>query len=166
MVALISSSSCAEGYSSPSPQQSLKSHCRARLGNFAGKYRRLFFRFVVVGNHVDSFFVEVFHQLHRSMCQAGFGITHGSWWIAVDRSEVPCPSTRRVAHRPSLRHTHKRRIDHLFAVRMVIPGRIAGDFSAFTVLAARAISSAAAWRREYAVAKASGHRGHRQGRAR
>ena len=67
------------------PEEPLQS----RFGNLAWKYGRLFFRFIVVGNHLDSFFVEVFHQLNGSMGQARFGITHSGWRVAVDGAEVP-----------------------------------------------------------------------------
>ena len=96
---------CAEEYLSPSRRQYRKNHCK-EVGKFRGENGRLFLRFVVVGNHFDSFFIEVFHQLHRSMCQTRFGITHRSWRVAVDRTEVSLPIDERVAHRPVLRHTH------------------------------------------------------------
>ncbi len=65
-------------------------------------------------------------------------LTHRGGRVAIDRAEVSLSIDQVVAHDPVLRHPDKRRVDHLLAMRVVIPGGIAGNLGAFTVFAARA----------------------------
>ena len=51
--------------------------------------------------------------------------------------KFPWPSTSRLAHRPRLGHVHERRVNHRFAVRMIITAGVAADFRALAMLPSR-----------------------------
>ena len=108
------------------------------VGKFGWENSRLCFGLIIVRDHIDCVFIEIFHEGHRGMRQTRFGITHRSWRVAVDRSEVSLSIDKAVAHRPILRHADEGRIDHRFTVRMVVARSIAADLGAFTVFAAGA----------------------------
>ena len=71
------------------------------------------------------------------MGHARFGVTHGGWRVALDRPEISLAIDQRLAHRPRLRHVHKRGVNHRFAVRMIITAGVAADFCALAVLPPR-----------------------------
>ena len=57
----------------------------------------------------------------------GFGVSHGRRGQTGDRTEVPLLVDQHVPHVPLLGHADQRRIDHAFAVRMIVTARVAGD---------------------------------------
>ena len=71
------------------------------------------------------------------MRHARLGVTHRGGWIAFDRAEVALAVDQPLAHRPRLRHVDERRVNHRFAVRVIVTARVAADFGAFAVLPVR-----------------------------
>ena len=96
-----------------------------------GDLRRHYFGFlqaaVVVVAHIDGVFVEIRHDLARDLSHSRFGVPHCSRAVAVDRAEVALTVNERVAHREILRHSDKRLVNCLIAVRMVFTDDVADD---------------------------------------
>ena len=59
-----------------------------QVGDLRGEDVGLEFLLVVVRNPVDGLFFQVGEQFARQLLHAHLGVTHGSWGVAVDRSEV------------------------------------------------------------------------------
>ena len=95
---------------------------------------RLGARLVVIRNEIDRVLFHVGHERGAEMRHARFGVTHRRRRIAFDRAEIALTIDQPLAHRPGLRHVHERRIDHGFAVRMIITARVAADFCALAML--------------------------------
>ena len=100
-----------------------------------GEHGRLGAGLVVVGDEIHRVLVHVLHQRGAEMGHARLGITHGGGRIAFDGTEIALSIHEPFAHRPRLRHVHERRINHRFAVRMVIAAGVAADLGALAVLA-------------------------------
>ena len=96
--------------------------------------RRLGARFVVIRHEIDRVLIHVGHQRRAEMGHARFGVAHRRWRIAFDGSEIPLAVDQPFAHRPRLRHVDKRRVNHRFAVRMIVTAGVAADLCAFTML--------------------------------
>ena len=99
--------------------------------------RRLGARLVVVRDEIDRVLVHVLHERGAEMRHARLGVTHRRRRIAFDRAEVALAVDERFAHRPRLRHVDERRINHRFAVRMVITAGVAANLGALAMLASR-----------------------------
>ena len=102
-----------------------------------GENGRLGAGLVVVGDEIHRVLVHVLHQRGAEMRHARLGVTHGGGRIAFDGAEVALAVHEPFAHGPRLRHVDERRINHRFAVRMVIAAGVAADFGALAVLAVR-----------------------------
>jgi hypothetical protein len=98
-----------------------------------GKHRRLLLAAVVVRDEVDRVGIEVAQHLHRDALQPRFGISHGGWWIVVDRAEVALPVYELVAHRELLRQARERVVDRRVAVGVVVAHDVADDRRALAV---------------------------------
>ena len=101
------------------------------------KNSRLGETLVVVRDEIHRVLVHVLHQRRAEMRQTRLGITHGRRRIVFDRSEVTFSINQFLTHCPRLRHVHKRRIDHRFAVWMVVAGSVTADLRTFVRLASR-----------------------------
>ena len=91
-----------------------------QVGERRRKNRWLHETLVVVGNEIDRVPVHVRHQGRAQMGQARLGITHGRRRVVFHRTEVPLAVHQLLTHGPRLRHVDQSRIDHRFAVRVVI----------------------------------------------
>ena len=94
-------------------------------------------RLVVVRDEIDRVLVHVGHERGAEMRHARLGVTHGGRRIAFDGAEVSLAIDQRLAHRPRLRHVDERRVNHRFAVRVIVTARIAANLRAFPVLPVR-----------------------------
>ena len=92
-----------------------------KVGEFRWEYGRLSFSFIVVWNKFDGIFVEIFHERCGGVSQPGFGVTHRSGMVAIDRSEVSLSIDKAVSHAPFLSHTDECGVNDGFTMRMVIP---------------------------------------------
>ena len=112
---------------------------RAAVDQQIRKRRREHFRLgetlVVVRDEIHRVLVHVLHQRRAEMRQTRLGITHRRRRIVFDGTEVAFAIHQLLAHRPRLGHMHERRVNHRFAVRMVIARSIAADLGAFVRLA-------------------------------
>ncbi len=95
---------------------------------------RLGARLVVVRDEIDRVLLHVGHERGAEMGHARLGVTHRGRRIAFDRAEVALAVHQRLAHRPRLRHVDERRIDHRFAVRVIVTARVAANLRALSVL--------------------------------
>ena len=92
---------------------------------------------VVVGLEVDGSFVEILKECHRGGGHARFGVTHGGWRIAFDRSEVSLLVDQECAGLPGLAQVHQRWVNHALAVGVVVTASVAADLGALDLLATR-----------------------------
>ena len=92
---------------------------------------------VVVRDKIHRVLLHVLHQRRAKMRQPRLGVTHRRRRIVFHGAEIAFAVHEFLAHRPRLRHVHKRRINHRLAVRMVVAGSVAADFRALDVLAPR-----------------------------
>ena len=99
--------------------------------------RRLGPRLVVVRDEIDRVLFHVGHERSTEMRHARLGVAHCRGRIAFDRSEISLAIDQPLAHRPRLGHVHQGRVDHRFAVRMIITTRIAAYFRALPMLPPR-----------------------------
>ena len=98
-----------------------------------GQNLRLALGIVVVVLEVDRVFVDVGEQRESGLRKPHLGVTHRGRRIAVDRAEIALPVDEQDAHGKFLRHTYKRIIDRLVAVRMVFTDDVADDARGFAV---------------------------------
>ena len=90
--------------------------------------------FVVVRDEIDRVLVHVGHERGAEMRHARLGVTHRRGRIAFDRAEVALAIDERFAHRPRLRHVDERRVNHRFAVRVIVTARVAANLRALAML--------------------------------
>ena len=83
--------------------------------------------FVIIGNEIDRFLVDISQQLMRQARHAHLGVTHGGRHIAVDRAEVALAIDQQVAHGEGLRHADNGVVHGLVAVRVVLADHVADD---------------------------------------
>src|SRR5207247_6162479 len=60
-----------------------------------------------------------------------------SWGIVFDGAEVTRAVDERFTHRPRLGHVDQGRIDHRFAVRVIVSAGVTANLRAFAVLSSR-----------------------------
>lgn len=101
------------------------------VGEGGGKNRRFFAFFVVGGDKIDRAESHVHHERGAEVVEAGFGVTHGRWRVAIHRTEVSLALDERVAHRPVLGHVDEGGVDRLVAVGVVVAHGFADDLGAF-----------------------------------
>ena len=89
--------------------------------------RRLGERVVEVGIHVYSILLQVVHDVLAHLREAALGVTHGSWRVAVNRTEVTLSVHKHVAHVPALSHTHQSAIDRQVAVWVILTEHLTND---------------------------------------
>ena len=106
-----------------------------QIGKGRRQDRRLGETFIVVGNEIHRILVHVQQQRGAQVGEPRLGVTHGRGGIVFDGAEVALAIHKPFAHRPRLRQMHERRINHRFAMGVVITGGLAADFRAFHVLA-------------------------------
>ena len=75
------------------------------------QHNRLLLRLVVVGAEVDGVGVDVAQHLGGEAREARLGVSHGGWWVVVDRAEVALPVDQRVTQREVLRHAGQGVVD-------------------------------------------------------
>jgi hypothetical protein len=95
------------------------------------KHRGLALGAIVIGNEVDSIFVEIGDELVRDARQTHLRITHGRRRIAVHRAEVALSIHQHGAHGEGLGHTHQGVVDRLLAVGMEFTRGVAADAGGF-----------------------------------
>ena len=100
-----------------------------------GKDRRLGEALVVVRDEIHRVLVHVLHQRRAEMREPRLGVTHRRRRIVFDRTEVALAIHEPLAHRPRLGHVDEGRVNHRFAVRVVIAGGVAADLRALDMLA-------------------------------
>ena len=64
-------------------------------------------------------------------------ITHGSRWVALDRSEVTLAIDESFAHRPVLTHVDESGVNDRLTVGVVVTRGVTANFRALDVLLAR-----------------------------
>ena len=106
----------------------------SRFGKCRRENRRLGPRLVIVRHEIDRVLLHVGHERGAEMRHARLGVTHRRRRIAFDRTEVALTVDQRFAHRPRLRHVDERRINHRFAVRVIVTARVAANFCALAML--------------------------------
>ena len=106
----------------------------SRLGNLAGKHRRLLEPVVVVRLEVDRILVEIVEQVLRDLGEARLGIALCRRRVAVDRAEIALPVDQRQTHGEVLRHAHESVVDGEIAVRVEVAHRVAHDLRRLHVL--------------------------------
>ncbi len=89
---------------------------------------------VVVGGEVDGVGVDVGEHLTGDAGEAGFGVTHGGGWVAVDGAEVALAVYEDVAEREGLREADHGVVDGGVAVGMVVTHDVADDLGRLGVL--------------------------------
>ena len=106
-----------------------------QIGKRGGKNGRFRAGLVVVGDEIHRVLVHVLHQRCAEVRHARLGVTHGGGWIAFNGTEVALAVHEPFAHGPRLRHVNERRINHRFAVGMVVAAGVAANFGALPMLA-------------------------------
>ena len=109
-----------------------------QVGKLARQDRRFGPHFVVGGDVVDRVELDVVQHRRGDRAQPSFGISHGRRRQPGDAAEVALLVDQQPTHVPFLGHPHQRRIDHAFAVRVIVTRGVTGDLCAFDPLAARA----------------------------
>jgi hypothetical protein len=89
------------------------------------QHRRFVLRFVVVGDEVDRFLVDVRQQLVRQLRHADLGVAHRRRRVAVHRAKVALTVDQHVAHRERLRHAHDGVVHRRVAVGVVLTDHVA-----------------------------------------
>ena len=102
-----------------------------------GENRWLSARLVVIRDKIDGILLHVGHESGAEVRHTRLGVTHGCRWIAFDRTEIALAIDQPFPHRPRLSHVHEGRVDHCFAVRMIITAGVAADFCALAMLPSR-----------------------------
>ena len=80
---------------------------------------------VEVVSHYDGVLLKVIHDVLAHLREAALGVTHGSWRVAIDRTEVTLSVDELVAHVPLLSHTHQSPVDRAVAVWVVLTKHLA-----------------------------------------
>jgi len=102
-----------------------------QIGKLRRQHRRLHVPLVIGRYIIHRVQLQVVQQQRRDGRQASFGIPHRSGRQAGDRAKVSLFIDQHVPQVPFLGHADQRRIDHAFAVRMIVAAGIAGDLGAF-----------------------------------
>ncbi len=101
-----------------------------QVGEQTGEERGLLLLIVVGRDEIDRAFVQPFHQLHRRLGQAAFGVAFGGGVIAVDIAEVPLPLDQRVAQREWLGEADQRIVEGKVSVRVELAHHVADHAAA------------------------------------
>ena len=101
-----------------------------QVRKFGRKYRRFVSAFVIVGRKVNCVELDVFQHGRRDLRHSGFGVPHRRGRQTSNRSKIALLVDQDVPHVPLLSHPHKRGIDDLLTVRMVVSHRFTGDLRA------------------------------------
>ncbi len=100
------------------------------VGDAGGQDGRLERGLVVVGGEVDGVGVDVGEHLAGDAGHAGFGVTHGGGWVAVDGAEVALAIDERIAEGEGLGHADHGVVDGGVAVGVVVTHDVADDLGA------------------------------------
>src|SRR5216684_2211059 len=106
-----------------------------KIWNARRQHHRFFAGLIEIGNEINGFFFQVGQNIFADFRQARFRVPHRRGWIAINGSEISLSIDQRVAHVEVLRLPHQRRVNHRFAVRMVVAGSVAANFCALAVAA-------------------------------
>ena len=98
---------------------------------------RLFERIIVVRLKINRLFIKVAQQFHRWFIEAGFGITHSSSRIAVDRAEVSMAIDQGNAHREPLSQADHRVVNCSIAMRMILTDHVTNGTCRLSMRTAR-----------------------------
>ena len=96
-----------------------------QVGHARRQHRGLVLGFIVVGDEVDGFLVDVRQQLAGDARHAHLGVAHGRRHVAVDGAEVALPVHQQIAHGKRLRHAHDGVVHGRVTVRVVLADDIA-----------------------------------------
>ena len=91
------------------------------------QHLRFFQGFVEVRTHVDGIFFKIFEHEGTHVVHLGFGVTHCSSAVTIDRTEVTLAEHQRVAQREVLRHTHQGFVHGRVAMRVVLTDYVTHD---------------------------------------
>ena len=89
---------------------------------------------VVVGDEVDGVHVDVGEHLAGEAGEAGLGVTHGGWGVAVYGAEVSLAVDHEVTEAEGLGEANHGVVDGGVAVGMVVAHDVADDLGGFGVL--------------------------------
>ena len=98
-----------------------------------GQNFRLLPAFIIGGAEIDRVLADVFQQQHGGRRQAGFGVAHRGWRIAVHAAEIALPVDQPHAHGKALRHPHHRVVNRAVAMRMVFAHHFANIGGGFAI---------------------------------
>ncbi len=136
-----------------------------QVGEFCRKNGRLCLRLVVVGDQIDGSLSRSSISAIEAVGQARFGITHRSWRIAVDRTEVSLSIDQACSASPSLgpcgQESDRSPFRRAGGSRLRCRRRSWRIFGVWR----RESGSAAASHREYGAERALSRRAHREERA-
>ena len=96
-----------------------------QVGQRGWQHGWLLFATVVIFVPIDRIFLQIGQNFFAIAREAGLGVTHGGWRIAIDRAEVALAIDHEIAHRKVLRHTGHRVINAGIAVGVVTAHHIA-----------------------------------------
>ena len=104
-----------------------------QVGNARRHHHGYLLGFIVVGDKIDSIFLEIFKQRMSDLSHADFGVTHRRRRITVHRTKVTLTIDQHIAQRKRLRHAHDRFIDGGVTVRVIFTNHIADDTGGFLI---------------------------------
>ena len=87
--------------------------------------RRFMFAFIIVGNKIDCFHVDVGQQFLGAARHADFGIAQRCGGVAVHGAEITLPVHEDVAHGEFLGHAHDGVVNRGIPVGVVLPDHVA-----------------------------------------
>ena len=116
------------------PERDSSSAVYQQIWKRGGKNCRLSARLIVIRDKIDRVSIHIGHERGAEMRHACLRVTHGRRRIAFYRTEIALTVDESFAHRPGLSHVHKGRVDHRFAVWMVVTAGVPADFCALAVL--------------------------------
>ena len=82
-----------------------------QVRNLGGHYAGLYQRIVEVVDHIDGVLLQVVHDVLAHLRETALGVTHGSWRVAIDTTEVTLSVDECITHVPVLGHTNEGTID-------------------------------------------------------
>ena len=98
-----------------------------QIGQARWQHQGFFFRAVVVGAEINSFFVNIAQHFVSNFGQTDFGVPHGGRIVAIHRAKVALSIHEHMAHRKVLRHAHDGVVHRLVAMRVVLTNHVTYD---------------------------------------
>ena len=104
-----------------------------QVRHLGGQHRGDLQGFVVVGNRIYGFLVQIGQQLRRHRRHAHFRVALMRRGVAVYGAEVALAVHQQIAHEEILRHAHDGLVDGAVAVRVVLGHHLAHHVGGFAV---------------------------------